>query len=151
MTTNDVPPRVVEVKEPFDVDVMRANLHATFNGGHQEPATIAAFHHGMDTVCNVLADHIKGGRANGIRPEPADSYSLFDRSLDVLQALRRAVWFFKTAAADASLSDAEVRNIVRFLSAEPLSARDIERTRELAERYGWERARLTPEPPKEDK
>lgn len=62
-----------------------------------------------------------------------------------LTALQRAVWFFKTAAADPSLSDAQVRDIVRFLSAEPLTTRDIERTHELAERFGWERARLAPE------
>ncbi len=55
----------------LDVEAIRGNCHMTFNGGHQDEATISAFHHGMDTVCNVLADHLKGGFANGIIPQRA--------------------------------------------------------------------------------
>lgn len=52
----------------LDVESMRGNLHATFNGGHQTPETIRAFHHGMDTVCNVLVAKQKGEGTNGILP-----------------------------------------------------------------------------------
>lgn len=52
---------------PLDVDAMRANLHVTFNGGHHEEPARGAFHHGMDTVCNVLASYQKGEQTNGIR------------------------------------------------------------------------------------
>lgn len=52
----------------IDVEAMRANLHATFNGGHREPETIGAFHHGMDTVCNVLDSYQKRESTNGILP-----------------------------------------------------------------------------------
>lgn len=57
-----------EARAPIDVEQMRANLHATFNGGHHEEATRSAFHHGMDTVCNVLEAHQKGEHTNGILP-----------------------------------------------------------------------------------
>jgi hypothetical protein len=56
--------------QPIDVEAMRANLHATFNGGHQKQDTIRAFHHGMDTVCNVLAAYQKREQTNGILPAP---------------------------------------------------------------------------------
>lgn len=44
---------------------------------------------------------------------------------------------FKQAARDETLTDHEVRNIVRYLSADPINERDIQRTRELAALYGW--------------
>jgi hypothetical protein len=50
----------------LDVERMRASLHGTFNGGHRDPAAMEAFHHGMDTVCNVLAAHQRGESTNGI-------------------------------------------------------------------------------------
>lgn len=53
----------------IDVEQMRGNLHATFNGGWQEPETIRAFHHGMDTVCNVLERYFNGEQTNGILPD----------------------------------------------------------------------------------
>lgn len=55
---------------PLDLDVeqMRGNLHITFNGGWQSEAEIRAFHHGMDTVCNVLDAYLKGESSNGILP-----------------------------------------------------------------------------------
>ena len=34
---------------------LRKYLHDTYNGGHHEEPAHGAFHHGMDTVCNVLA------------------------------------------------------------------------------------------------
>lgn len=46
------------------------NLHATFNGGHEDEGRRRAFHHGMDTVCNVLAAHQRGDGTNGILPAP---------------------------------------------------------------------------------
>lgn len=52
----------------IDVEAMRANLHATFNGGHHDKPEHSAFHHGMDTVCNVLAAKQKGQQTNGILP-----------------------------------------------------------------------------------
>ena len=55
--------------EPIDIVAMRANLHATFNGGHETPETIRAFHHGMDTVCNVLDAKQNGQGTNGIFPD----------------------------------------------------------------------------------
>jgi NMD protein affecting ribosome stability and mRNA decay len=65
------PPPAALVPERIDVEAMRANLHATFNGGWQDPETIRAFHHGMDTVCNVLNAHQLGDGTNGILPPPA--------------------------------------------------------------------------------
>lgn len=56
----------------LDVEAMRTNLHATFNGGHQTPEAIKAFHHGMDTVCNVLEAQQQGKGTNSILP-PASS------------------------------------------------------------------------------
>lgn len=53
-------------RQRIDVEAMRANLHATFNGGHESRETIRAFHHGLDTVCNVLAAYQKGERTNGV-------------------------------------------------------------------------------------
>lgn len=53
----------------INVDLLRGNCHATFNGGWDDDKTIEAFHHGMDTVCNVLEDHLKGGFANGVLPQ----------------------------------------------------------------------------------
>lgn len=53
-----------------DVEAMRVNLHATFNGGHHDEPARRAFHHGMDTVCNVLAAHQKREQTNGILPSP---------------------------------------------------------------------------------
>ncbi len=44
---------------------------------------------------------------------------------------------FKQAASDDTLTDREVRNIVRYLSADPINDRDIQRTMDLTERYGW--------------
>lgn len=65
---------------------------------------------------------------NGI--EEVESYPMFKlgRSLMAL---------FKEAAVDPNLTDKEVRNIVRYLSADPIDRRDIQRTRELAEQFGW--------------
>lgn len=37
---------------------VRVGCHNNFNGGHHEKATNEAFHHGMDTVCNGLAETI---------------------------------------------------------------------------------------------
>lgn len=60
-------------RERLDVEAMRANLHATFSGGHHDnPAALRAFHHGMDTVCNVLEADQKGASTNGILPAAAD-------------------------------------------------------------------------------
>lgn len=33
---------------------MRKECHDTYNGGYRETAELTAFHHGMDTVCNVI-------------------------------------------------------------------------------------------------
>jgi len=57
------------LRTALNIEHMRANLHATFNGGHHEnEAAMAAFHHGMDTVCNVLDAYQKGEQTNGILP-----------------------------------------------------------------------------------
>lgn len=63
-------PEIEHLRE-IDVEAMRANLHATFNGGHQDIATIIAFHHGMDTVCNVIASYLRKEQTNGILPPSA--------------------------------------------------------------------------------
>lgn len=46
--------------EPFDpvlsINELREMCHATFNGGWQTEEERRAFHHGMDTVCNVLEE-----------------------------------------------------------------------------------------------
>ena len=43
--------------QPIGVEELRASLHMTYNGGwHHSDDGLKAFHHGMDTVCNVLAD-----------------------------------------------------------------------------------------------
>jgi hypothetical protein len=63
-----------EARPTLDVEALRANLHATFNGGwHHSDDGMQAFHHGMDTVCNVLADKQKGGNANRVWPLPPSS------------------------------------------------------------------------------
>jgi len=55
----------------IDVEQMRENLHATFSGGHHgNQAALEAFHHGMDTVCNVLAAYQKSESTNMILPAP---------------------------------------------------------------------------------
>ena len=54
--------------QTLDVQAMRANLHATFNGGYESKDTLRAFHHGMDTVCNVLIDWLNGGTGEGVLP-----------------------------------------------------------------------------------
>lgn len=64
-------------QRPFDVAALRANLHATFNGGHHTEETISAFHHGMDTVCNVITDWQNGGTGNGVLPK-AEPPPVFD-------------------------------------------------------------------------
>lgn len=56
------------MREALNIERMRANLHATFNGGWQNEREIEAFHHGMDTVCNVLESHLKGEQTNWILP-----------------------------------------------------------------------------------
>lgn len=51
----------------------RKSCHDSYNGGHHEPATNEAFHHGMDTICNILEDWVAkqatqraaGGRDDG--------------------------------------------------------------------------------------
>lgn len=51
----------------IDIKAMRTNLHATFNGGyHDNPAVLKVFHHGMDTVCNVLEAWQKGETTGGV-------------------------------------------------------------------------------------
>lgn len=40
-----------------DSERLRMNCHATYNGGHHDEPAYSAFHHGMDTVCNVLKGH----------------------------------------------------------------------------------------------
>jgi hypothetical protein len=39
------------------LDNRRAGAHLTYNGGHREESAHAAFHHGMDTVYNILDGH----------------------------------------------------------------------------------------------
>jgi hypothetical protein len=64
-----VTPEGAQGWQPIDVEAMRAQLHATFNGGwHGNDDGMKAFHHGMDTVCNVLAAHQKRESTNGILP-----------------------------------------------------------------------------------
>ena len=49
--------RVRELEEVFSVERLRAareHAHRTFNGGHEDDAMRRAFHHGMDTVFNML-------------------------------------------------------------------------------------------------
>lgn len=62
-----------------------------------------------------------------------------DRALAAVEPAhqQRMAELFRSAALDNSLTDREVRNIVRYISLEPLSERDIARTKELAERFGW--------------
>lgn len=47
----DMKARALETAENI-----RANCHATYNGGHHEENMYEAFHHGMDTICNVLGN-----------------------------------------------------------------------------------------------
>ncbi len=59
--------------ETFDVKAMRANLHATFNGGWRDKDHLRAFHHGMDAVCNVLDAHQNGEQTNWILPRQPEA------------------------------------------------------------------------------
>ena len=45
-----------EIVQILQIKVMpnRENLHAAYNGGHWEDKEHKAFHHGMDTVCNIM-------------------------------------------------------------------------------------------------
>jgi len=93
----------------------------------------------------------------------ADRAECYGRCADELEAAlplrpqdepRRADFLalFQQAARDESLTDREVRNIVRYISAEPLTERDMQRTRELAKKYGWEADPLpVPSPSQEPK
>lgn len=47
---------------------------------------------------------------------------------------------FKLAADDPGLTDEQVRDIVRFVSDEPITDRDVSRTYQLAIIHGWLRA-----------
>jgi hypothetical protein len=64
-------PALPQEPTTIDIEAMRANLHATFNGGWGGVEALRAFHHGMDTVCNVLAAKQDGKGTNGIFPEAA--------------------------------------------------------------------------------
>jgi hypothetical protein len=49
--------RVAAPPEPSHeewIENFRKGLHDTYNGGWHENPGLEAFHHGMDTVCNVL-------------------------------------------------------------------------------------------------
>lgn len=51
--------RIVREELAKLVEGLRENCHATFNGGwHGNADGMRAFHHGMDTVCNVLDDKL---------------------------------------------------------------------------------------------
>lgn len=47
---------------------------------------------------------------------------------------------FKLAANDPMLTDEQVRDIVRFISDEPITERDVSRTYQLAIVHGWLKA-----------
>jgi hypothetical protein len=59
---NNVPDERLRAAEELKVrasecaENIRANCHATYNGGHREESSLEAFHHGMDTICNVLGN-----------------------------------------------------------------------------------------------
>lgn len=42
---------------------LREGCHATYNGGHHDEACRKAFHHGMDTVCNVIQNRMDANAA----------------------------------------------------------------------------------------
>jgi len=48
---------------------LRMYCHATFNGGHHTEPAHGAFHHGMDTVCNVLIDYLRIAHEEEVRHE----------------------------------------------------------------------------------
>ena len=64
-------------------------------------------------------------------------YTAAAATVRALEQARDMAMVFKTAATDDTLSDRDVRNVVRFLSCEPLTEADMERTREFAQRFGW--------------
>lgn len=43
----------------------------------------------------------------------------------------------RTAAGDDRLTDREVRNIAKYISSRSVAPADLERTKELAARFGW--------------
>ncbi len=48
-------PEVAEELRKRLAERLRKACHGTYNGGHHDEPAHGAFHHGMDTVCNVLA------------------------------------------------------------------------------------------------
>lgn len=78
----------------------------------------------------IIKEKIRAMSSNGQESGPSSRESGFD-------SLRRYHAIVKAAAADLALTDAEVRNIVRFISAEPVTEADIKRTTELAAQFGW--------------
>lgn len=57
--TDDLDESLECLVEMSNIEAIRGGCHATYNGGHHEEQTRKAFHHGMDTVCNVLTDIAK--------------------------------------------------------------------------------------------
>ena len=47
-------------KAPLAWDGYRTSCHSTYNGGHHDEDTRKAFHHGMDTVFNLLEAEFPG-------------------------------------------------------------------------------------------
>lgn len=110
-------------------------------------------------ICNVLREQARGGLgyyvdadelADGIEDEllPPELWEDSNRTTlgsgetppaPPTEPRLNLTELFKAAALDDSITDAEVRNIVRFISDAPVTAEDMARTHELAERYGWER------------
>lgn len=52
--------------QALNIEAMRANLHATYNGGWSDDEC-RAFHHGMDTVCNLLSEYQKNPTSHQVR------------------------------------------------------------------------------------
>ncbi len=125
--------------EALDVEGMRANLHATFNGGHHDEPARSAFHHGMDTVCNVLAAQQKGEESNGILPAPALDVALAAAASSVAEPPDLDLRFFhaRTSVAALAVAARDWRDRALKAEAELAAERQARETLEQAVADLW--------------
>lgn len=57
--------RLREALSKLESKAFRESLHGTYSGGHHYDGHYEAFHHGMDTVCNVLEAHVRATLGEG--------------------------------------------------------------------------------------